>query len=454
MPFSGPAAAKRPNFLITSNQQAAEMATIRQKGSYQWHAQIRRSGYPNQTKTFSTKKEAETWAREIEGKMDRGAFAPRAMDERTTFGDLLLRYKEDVTAKRPGAEARESEKSRIDRFLREEPDLCAYAAINLTPELFEDYRDRRQNQFATRGKPGGRGQYKAVDYNPKLRKDGKPRKNAARPKADPKPKKLIAPGTIKRELTLLKRVIDRYKRKLGLAENPVSGENVERPAVNDQRDVRLDAEQIKCLVQECYAGKNPWLGPIVECAFEIGARQGSLLRLEWPDIDLEKRTATLRATKNSRSPKTVKDDVVGLSPRAVEILKALHRVEGDSRAFPITKNSLKSGFEQARKRAELVYFWFHDSRHERISNLIEAGWSDSQVMAQSGHKDPKSLLRYRNLRKMFLGAALQELEELRALKANLEAQEKLLASLDPRIASILLENAKLKAKLKEIEQDR
>jgi hypothetical protein len=33
------------------------------------------------------------------------------------------------------------------------------------------------------------------------------------------------------------------------------------------------------------------------------------------------------------------------------------------------------------------------------SIVLEAGWSDTQVMAQSGHRDPKSLKRYTNLRK-------------------------------------------------------
>ncbi|HVJ44519.1 MAG TPA: site-specific integrase [Dongiaceae bacterium] len=423
------------------------MATIRQKGPYQWHAQIRRNGYPNQTKTFSTRKEAEAWAREIEGKMDRGAFALRVMDERTTLGDLLVRYEMDVTAKRPGPGSKATEKARIRRFLREEPGLCAYAAINLTAELFEDYRDRRLNQFASRGTPGGRGQYKA-GQGPKLRKDGKPRKNAARPKAGPKEKKLIAPGTVKRELTLLKRVIDRYKRKLGLADNPVSCENVERPAVNDERDVRLEAEKIKLLLQECYRTESPWLGPIVECAFEIGARRGSLLRLQWPDVDLEKKSVKLKAVKNSRSPEIVKDDVVGLSPRAIEILKTLQRIEGDLRVFPITQDALKCGFERARKRAGVEHFRFHDTRHERASSLVEAGWSDTQVMAQTGHKDPKSLLRYVNLRKETLGKALQELEDFRKLRSDPVAEENYLASLDPRFIPILLENAKLKAALK------
>ena len=37
------------------------MATVREKGPYQWQVQIRRKGWPNQTATFRTKKEAQAW---------------------------------------------------------------------------------------------------------------------------------------------------------------------------------------------------------------------------------------------------------------------------------------------------------------------------------------------------------------------------------------------------------
>jgi len=43
-----------------------EMATIRNRGEYQWEAQIRRKGYPAQRKAFETKSDAQAWARMIE----------------------------------------------------------------------------------------------------------------------------------------------------------------------------------------------------------------------------------------------------------------------------------------------------------------------------------------------------------------------------------------------------
>ena len=56
------------------------MATLRKRGPYQWEAQIRRRGYPAQSKTFENKAEAEAWAQMIESEMARGAWVSRSED--------------------------------------------------------------------------------------------------------------------------------------------------------------------------------------------------------------------------------------------------------------------------------------------------------------------------------------------------------------------------------------
>jgi hypothetical protein len=73
------------------------VATFRKRGPYQWQAQIRKRGYPLQTKTFDTKAAAETWVRATEYEMDQGLFVSRAEAESTTLGELLQRYLENVT---------------------------------------------------------------------------------------------------------------------------------------------------------------------------------------------------------------------------------------------------------------------------------------------------------------------------------------------------------------------
>lgn len=354
------------------------MATIRKRAEGQWQVKIRRKGWPARSGTFRTKKLAEEWARQIESEMAAGHFVDRTPAQRTTLRELIELYLHEVTDKRPGEASRVAERSRLERFLREEKELCAYAVSNLAPEHFEAYRDRRLAQKNRSGKT-------------------------------------LAPGTVKRELTLLKRVIDYRKRRLGLLINPVNTEDVARPAVNDERDVRLSRDEITRLLEACDQARNPWLRPFVELGFETGGRRGSLLNLKWDDVDLERRVVTFRAVKNSRNPDKVIDHTVPLSPRAIEVLRALPSGD-DGNVFPMTPNAFRQAFGRARKKAGLEHFRFHDTRHERVSSLFEAGWADTAVMALSGHRDPKSLKRYANLRPDHLADELAKLEGKRGKK--------------------------------------
>ena len=73
------------------------MATIRKRGNYQWEAQIRKRGFPSQTKTFNTKVEAEAWAKMIESEMARGVCLSRSEAESTTLYETLTRYERDCS---------------------------------------------------------------------------------------------------------------------------------------------------------------------------------------------------------------------------------------------------------------------------------------------------------------------------------------------------------------------
>lgn len=101
----------------------------------QWHVQIRRKGWPNQTGTFRTKVEAETWARDIESSMDKGVFVDRSRGHEETLADLIDLYRKEVTNKRPGEASRIAEKARLDRFLRDEATLCSYELQTYVPNI-------------------------------------------------------------------------------------------------------------------------------------------------------------------------------------------------------------------------------------------------------------------------------------------------------------------------------
>lgn len=114
------------------------MATIRNRGEYQWEAQNRRKGYPAQRKTFETKADAQAWARMIESEIDRGIFVSRVEAERTAFHQLIDRYISEIAPKHKGAY---SEIKRLEALKRHP--LATRIVATLTSSDFARYRDER-----------------------------------------------------------------------------------------------------------------------------------------------------------------------------------------------------------------------------------------------------------------------------------------------------------------------
>jgi len=287
------------------------MATIR-KLRDKHQAIIRRSGYPQQSKTFKTKKLAQEWARDIENKMDRGIFMDQTNAKHTTFDDLIERYLTEITNMKRKDKPKEVDTCVIRRIQREERALCRMTINKLKPRHFEAYRDKRLGMASHcfRNEDGSLCN--------------------------------IAASTVVRELSLLSSIIEHRFIELGLPYNPVSGKYVKRPAVNNKRDVRLSDEEKDKLIKACYRVRNNLIGPFVEMGFETGARRGEILSLRWKDVNLFDGTALLRDVKNTRSPDNIINRSIGLSPRAKEVLLKLP--QEDQRVFPMSANAFRLSF--------------------------------------------------------------------------------------------------------------
>jgi len=114
------------------------MATITKRKAG-WFVQIRRKGYQPRYQTFERKIDAEAWARTIEAEIDGHAMpvGHRALKQ-TSLGDVLSRYRDQVTPMKRGAL---SETLRIRKILKEA--ICSVALPDLRPEMFANYRDHR-----------------------------------------------------------------------------------------------------------------------------------------------------------------------------------------------------------------------------------------------------------------------------------------------------------------------
>jgi integrase len=329
------------------------MATITKRKNG-WSVQIRRKGYPQQTRTLPTKAEAQAWAREQEGRIDR-ALAPINLRllKGTTLRDILERYLEDVT---PAKDSAYSEKVRLKKLLREQT-LCDLALADLTPKVFADYRAAR---LAT-----------------------------------------VKPGTIHRELGLIRHALEVARREwdMDLPTNPL--DRVKRPKLANARDRRLGPGEYKRLRIALKSTRNPLIAPVVEFAIHTAMRRGEILALQWGQVNWQQRTAYIADSKTG-VPRTIP-----LLDGALAVLETLRPRLAFGPVFPLSMEALKQAWERARDRAELGDLHFHDLRHEAISRLCEMGLTLPEVALISGHKDPRMLFRYVNLRPADLAKKLQ-----------------------------------------------
>lgn len=338
------------------------MASIWKRGDY-WRAAVRRQGYPEQTRTFDTKSDAEAWARRLESEMDRGIFVDRTEAERNTLGDLLKRYAEEVSPHKKGGEG---EILRI-RKLRKDP-LAQYKITALSSKVLAGYRDRRLSE--------------------------------------------VSGSTVNRELTLISHVLNVARREWSVhfETNPVS--IIRRPRENRARVRRLSLDEERRLLVELQPSprdmhgrfvpggcRNEWVRPAVAIAIETAMRRSEILSLRWADVFLDDRYVRLHDTKNGEA----RD--VPLSSRAVATLSALPRhVSG--RVFPISPEALKRAFTRACERARLDNLHFHDLRHEATSRISERLDNILELSAVTGHRTVQMLKRYYHPRAIDLAKKL------------------------------------------------
>ena len=77
------------------------MASVRKHGN-KWQARISRKGCAPIAKSFLSKVDAERWSRQAEAQLDQGTFVDLTEAQKTTIGELIERYRLEVTPKKKG----------------------------------------------------------------------------------------------------------------------------------------------------------------------------------------------------------------------------------------------------------------------------------------------------------------------------------------------------------------
>ncbi|MGZ5199712.1 MAG: site-specific integrase [Telluria sp.] len=317
------------------------MANIRKRGNGQWQAQVRKRGYPNQTKTFDSESDALDWATVTEAEMIRGVFVSRGEAEATLIHDLLQRFDREVLPTKRGHAADRSRLKTLDHA------FGAYRLASLSSAQIAHFRDQRL--------------------------------------------KVVGPQTVVHELNLLNRVLKAATMDWGIAlPGALPTSLVRKPKKPRGRDRRVTEEEIQRILA---ATGSTELRAVVTIAIETAMRRNEIASLAWEHVDFKRKVAHLPKTKTD----TPRD--VPLSSIAIAALQSL-QVREEGPVFTLRAGSMSQAFERScdPRRGNVANLRFHDLRHEATSRLFERGLSVMEVAAITGHKTLEMLKRYTHLK--------------------------------------------------------
>ena len=295
-----------------------------------WRAEVEKAGV-RKTRVFDRKADAAAWATKLEAEIGLQAGSNLATDTRTLH-ELLDRFARQECPKRAGGD---TEVKRLEYLKRQIADV---PLREVTPTLIAEWRDGRM--------------------------------------------KLIKPGSVRREMTLLRAVLEVARREWRLfLVNPIT--DVRKPPAPAPRTRLITQEEIDAVVAALrYHDELPvvqdqqQVAVMFLIAVETGMRADEIRRAR-----VEGRVARLAKTKNGDA----RD--VPLSTRALELFA---KVPG---GFTVTDRTRDASFRKARVRAGLNGFTFHDSRAVALTRLSKK-LNVMELARVIGHRDPRSLMIY------------------------------------------------------------
>lgn len=329
------------------------MASISKRGTKQWNVRIRRKGYPLQTATFEKREDAEAWARDVESKMDKGAFLCTKEAERTSLHEALDRYIEE------------------------------YA-----PSLADHQREVNRAKFLQKRKIAqmSLAKVRGMDIAAFIKE---------------REAEGVVGNTIRLDLATFSRLFETARKDWGMEylDNPVK--KARKPKVSKGRKRRLQEGEEEIL----FDNAPEEFKPVLSFALETAMRRSEIAGLRWERVNLKDSTVYLPETKNGAAR------TVPLSPAAIKILKGLPKdIKGS--VFRMIPDDITQAMRKTRENAEeheLLNLHFHDLRHEAISRLFERTQLDiMQIQMITGHKTLQMLARYTHLRAVDLVKSLAD----------------------------------------------
>jgi integrase len=202
-------------------------------------------------------------------------------------------------------------------------------------------------------------------------------------------------AAVNKELSKLKRMFNIAWREQWLSRNPFeNGESLISDGPHRSRVLSFEEEAKLFSVIEIEP-KRAHLRGILMIALDCALRRGEIFTLRWSDVDLERKTITIRAfnTKTARS-RTVAMTIRLNQDLQSRWLESTH--VSDALVFGVSV-TIKTAWKKICRAAGVQDFHFHDCRHTAITRMIRAGIAPVEVMRVSGHTTMAAFYRYVNL---------------------------------------------------------
>lgn len=290
--------------------------------------------------SFTNKKDAQLWAAQKE--IEFRAVGTGKASTITTTQQAFERYKKEISPEHKG---RRWEELRLDKIAREFP-------LVMLDKLTSDHVIKWKNQRLSE----------------------------------------VSESSVLRELKLINSVFEQCRSKEWklLVNNPVQG--VERPKESPHRTRTISyLETRKMLRSLGFPARNLPRNAVAYAfllALLTGMRQGELASITWDNVKAN--YIHLPKTKNGQT----RD--VPLSPMAKAVVSKMRGYHAES-MFNITAASIDTHFRNAKARAGLEGFTFHDARHTAATRIGRSGkWTLIEMCKAFGWSDPKMAMVYFN----------------------------------------------------------
>lgn len=335
------------------------MGTITERkdksGNTTFQVKVRIKGTPVQTATFDRKTDAKRWEQQTESAIRENRFFPHQQKQSLLLSELIERYIETILPRKT-PKIFKLQKQQLMHW------HTNYGGLNIseiTSALVAEERDKLATGLTPRG--------------------------------------IRSPATVNRYLGILRHVFTiAIKEWQVCKENPVS--NVSKLKEMRGRTRYLSIDERKALLQTCKQSDNPYLYIIVVLALSTGARKNEIMSLKWKNVHIDREVIILQETKNGEIRS------IPLQGHGLQLLKRLSEHSNQNPSDYLFKSpnndkpiDIRTAWENALKKADILNFRFHDLRHTTASYLAMNGASLTDIAEILGHKTLHMVKRYAHL---------------------------------------------------------